>query len=149
MIRGPEPHKDLFRTQCKFEMRRPGPSKEDVIELRRENLVEVEVDITEKADLLWDHITISNIGPTGDSGIHRGDLGLELTLKVEGATTGTPFNFACIKCSKKAPSGFPNSSLFDFVAKEGLVWITKGKARIAFRFRCLPRHHGTRDTEYW
>ena len=80
---------------------------------------------------------------------------LDLVLEAFGATTGTPFTAACPKCSKKGPrcskkgpSGPPNYSLFDFVAKNILVEITEGNARIAFRFRCLARHHGTADTEY-
>ena len=149
MTRGSESHKDLFRVQCEVEIYRPKPPNEDSIEHRRENLVELDISvITKKTDLLCDHIRISNIGPTGHSGIPREHLALELMLEVEGATTGTLFKNACIKCSKRALSGLPNPSPFDFVAKRGLVRITGGKARVAFRFRCLSRHHGTRDTEY-
>ena len=149
MTRGSESHKVLFRVRCGFEMHRPKSSNEGFIQHRRENLVELDITvITKNPHLLWDHIIISNIGPTGHSGIPPEQLALELTLEVEGATTGTPFKGACIKCSKRALSGFPNPSLFDFVAKRGLVPIRDGKARVAFRFRCLSRHHGTKDTEY-
>ena len=149
MIRGLEPHKVLFRARCEFKMCRPEPSNEDPMEIRRGYQVEIEISVTtEAADLLWDHIIISNFGPTGHSKIRRRGLGLELMLEVEGATTGTPFKGACIKCSKRSPYDSPNPSLLDFVSRTGLVRIKNGKARVAFRFRCLSLHHGTRDTEH-
>ena len=80
--------------------------------------------------------------------MRRGEARLYLTLEVHGATTGTHFVSACRKCSTRASSGSPNSSLLDFAAKDGLVGITGGTAKVAFRFRCLPYHQRPADTEY-
>ena len=139
-------------------MCRPEPNNDDPIELRRENLIELGLSLRtgpDQATLPWEFIRVSNTGAVERSGIRRGRATLDLVLEVRGATTGTPFTSACLKCSKKgprcskkAPSGPPNYSLLGFVAKNNLVEITGGNARIGLRFRCLPRHHGTTDREY-
>jgi len=74
---------------------------------------------------------------------------LDLELEVQGATTGKPLMFACHKCSiRESPSSDELLSMIDFVSKEHLINVNEGKADIAFRFLCLPGHHGTIDEEY-
>jgi len=137
-------------------MLRPEPSNEGPNEVRRENQVVIGISIIQepdKAKLLGPHIRVLGIATeeltsSQDSGIHLSQPGLILGLEVHGATTGTAFKSACHKCSTKVPSAPPNSSMFDFAAKGGLVGITGGMARVVFRFRCLPFHHRTTDREY-
>jgi len=100
------------------------------------------------AELPWKWIKLLKVAPGESSTIRRGQTKLALTLQVHGTTTGKAFKSACNKCATKVSSAPPNFSLFDFAAKDGLVGITGGTARVAFRFRCLPYHHGTTDREY-
>jgi hypothetical protein len=150
-------------SRIEFNMLRPEPSNEGPIEVRRENLVTFgicfihEPDIStiplDKEKSLGPYIRVLDNATEAqtssqDSVIYLRQPGLILGLEVHGATTGTAFVSACHKCSTKDPSALPNWSLFDFAAKGGLVGITGGMARVAFRFRCLPFHHGTTDREY-
>ena len=137
--------------RIEFKMFRPEPSNEKPIELRRENQVVISVLIItepDKANIPWKYIRVLNIGPAGHYRFRCGPASLDFALEVHGATTGRAFVSACNKCSAKDPPASCNLSLLDFTAKNGLVGITSGTARVAFRFRCLPRHHNTSDTEY-
>jgi len=83
------------------------------------------------------------------SGSRRKRTVLDLQLEVQGATTGNPLMFACHKCSiRESPSSTERVPMIDFVSKEDLIDVNEGKADIAFRFLCLPGHHGTMDEEY-
>ena len=73
---------------------------------------------------------------------------LDLRLEVLGATTGRSLMFACPKCSLRESPSSPKLSMIDFVSKEDLISVQQGKASIAFRFLCLPGHHGNMDEEY-
>ena len=73
---------------------------------------------------------------------------LDLRLEVLGATTGSPLMSACYKCSVRESPSSSSISVVDFVSKEDLISVKQGKASIAFRFLCLPGHHGTMDEEY-
>jgi hypothetical protein len=136
-------------------MLRPEPHDEQPIEHRRDNQVVLSVHVIAESDMAglpWNSISvsssISSINPIRHFNVGGGQSNLDLTLEVHGATTGTAFLFACGKCSTRRSSASANFSLFDFVAKDGMIEIKGGKARIAFRFLCLPGHHGTIDTEY-
>ena len=132
-------------------MSRPSPSNEGSIEVRRENQVVLDISIIQEPDKaisLGPHLRLLCITTEEPSLIPLLPPGLVLVLEVHGATTGTAFLEACSKCSTKVPSTPPNSSLFNFAAEDGLVGITGGMARVPFRFRCLPFHHGTTDREY-
>jgi len=83
------------------------------------------------------------------SGSRRKRTVLDLELEVQGATTSKLLKFACHKCSiRESPSSTECLSMIDFVSKEHLINVNEGKADIAFRFLCLPGHHGTMDEEY-
>ena len=82
------------------------------------------------------------------SGSSSGRTVLDLKLEVLGATTGKALMSACHACSRREsspPSGVP---MVDFVAKNDLINVKQGKAYVAFRFLCLPGHHGIVDKEY-
>jgi hypothetical protein len=81
-------------------------------------------------------------------GSRRGRTVLDLELEVLGATTGHPFMSACHTCSIRESPSSASLSMVDFVSKEHLISVKQGKASIAFRFLCLPGHHGTMDKEY-
>ena len=82
------------------------------------------------------------------SGSRRERTVLDLGLEVLGATTDNPFMTACHTCSIRESLLSPNLSMVDFVSKEDLINVKQGKASVAFRFLCLPGHHGTMDREF-
>jgi hypothetical protein len=82
------------------------------------------------------------------SGSRRGRTILDFRLEVLGATTGKALMSLCRACTTREPSLPASLSMVDFVAKEDLINVEQGKAYIAFRFLCLPGHHGTMDEEY-
>lgn len=132
-----------FRAYFQFAICRPNPLNEECYQYRREDLVEVRININELPATSWDYIRVPN---TEDSEIPRC---LDLALDVRGATTGIPFVSACRECSAQSPDGFSDFSLFHYARKDRLIRFIHGEARVPFRFRCSPRHHGTTDTEYW
>ena len=73
---------------------------------------------------------------------------LDLGLEVLGATTGKALMSACRQCSDRESSLLAGVSMVDFVAKNDLINVKQGKAYVAFRFLCLPGHHGPMDKEY-
>ena len=138
-------------SRIEFKMLRPEPPDESPIEVRRENQIVLAISIIQdpnKAESLWTHIKLFGVATEEHFGIPLRQTKLALALEVHGATTGTAFVSACHRCSTRVPSASPSSSLFDFAANGGLIGITGGIARVAFRFRCMPYHHGTTDREY-
>ena len=130
-------------------MTRPIALNEKPIEHRKDNQVEISVTMLSDQDSIpWDSINVSEKPSVRHSMIRGKRASLDLTLEVCGATTGTAFRVACDKCATNTSLVFPNQSLFAFAAKDGLVKIKGGKARVVFRFLCQPGHHGTTDTEY-
>ena len=122
-------------------MSRPSPSNEGPIEVRRENQVILDNSIIQEPDnaiSLGSHINPLSILTEKYSSNPRLPDRLVFKLEVYGATTETAFVSACHKCSTKVPSAL----------KDCLVGIAGEMARVAFRFRCLPLHHGTTDREY-
>ena len=81
-------------------------------------------------------------------GSHDERIVLDMRLEVRGATTGRALMFACRACSIRESSHSANLPMVDFVAKEDLINVKDRKAYVAFRFLCLPGHHGTMDEEY-
>ena len=81
-------------------------------------------------------------------GSHDERIVLDLMLEVRGATTGRVLKFACHACSVRECSPSANLPMVDFVAKEDLIKVKGRKVYPAFRFICLPGHHGTMDEEY-
>ena len=73
---------------------------------------------------------------------------LDLNLEVLGGTTGKELMSTCRACSIRESDTPASASMVDFVAKEDLINLKNGKASVAFRFLCLPVHHGTTDEEY-
>ena len=132
-------------------MTRPVPINEKPIEHRQDNQVALEISVimqSDQASIPWDSIKVSENRSVGHPMIRGEGTSLTLALEVCGATTGTVFRFACGKCATRAPFASPNLSPFAFTAKDGLVKIKGGTARVVFHFLCRPGHHGTTDTEY-
>ena len=132
-------------------MTRPIALNEKPIEHRQDNQVVLEISVamlSDQASIPWGTINVSEKPSVRHSMIRGKRASLDLTLEVCGATTGTAFRVACDRCATRTSSAFPNRSLFAFFAKDGLVEIKGGKARVVFRFLCRPGHHGTTDTEY-
>ena len=82
------------------------------------------------------------------SGSRGGRTVLDLNLEVLGAITGKRLMSTCHACSTRESDPPASVSMVDFVAKEDLINLKNGKASVAFRFLCLPVHHGTMDEEY-
>ena len=132
-------------------MTRPIALNEKPIEHRQDNQVALEISVAmlfDQANIPWDSINVSEKPSVRRSMVGEKRASLDLTLEVCGATTRTAFRVACDKCATRTSLAFPNQSLFAFAARDGLVEIKGGKARVVFRFLCRPGHHGTTDTEY-
>jgi len=122
------------------------------IEHRREVKLKFEIFVSAQSSGVYSPeycIRVPKTNSVKKSGSRRKRTVLDLELEVQGATTGNPLMFACHKCSiRESPSSVQPLSMIDFVSKEHLINVNKGKADIAFRFLCLPGHHGTMDEEY-
>jgi hypothetical protein len=81
-------------------------------------------------------------------GSRNGRTVLNLRLEVRGATTGRHLMTPCHMCSIRESPTSTNLSIIDFRAKDDLINVKGGKAHVAFRFLCLPGHHGTVDKEF-
>jgi hypothetical protein len=128
----------------------PKALDERPIEHRRD--VQVKLEISVSAEPLGVSspgycIRIPRTKSVKGSGSRCGRTVLDLELEVLGAMTGHPLMFACHTCSTRE-SSLPIISMIDFVSKERLIDVHQGKAFIAFRFLCLPGHHGTMDKEF-
>ncbi len=129
----------------------PEALDERPIEHRRDMLLKLEISVFAEpfgADLPKYFIKIPNTKSVKRSGSRRGRTVLDLKLEVLGATSGKAMMSACRACSIRESSPSSSVPMVDFVAKEDLINVKQGKASIAFRFLCLPVHHGTVDEEY-
>ena len=131
----------------------PEALDEKPIELRRERIVKLEISVSSEpsvvdVDAPGYCIRVPKTNSVKRSGCHNDRIVLDLTLEVRGATTGRPLMSACHACSRRDHSSSPCAPILDFVALEDLTKVKSGKAFIAFRFICLPEHHGTVDKEY-
>ena len=133
----------------------PEARDERPIQHRRDVQLKLEIEISASAEpLLFDVeppeycIRVSRTKSVKRSGSLLERTVLDLRLEVLGATTDSPLMFACHKCSLRESPSSPILSVVDFVSREDLISVQQGKASIAFRFLCLPGHHGTMDEEY-
>ena len=129
----------------------PAALDERPIEHRRDILLKLEISVFAEpfsVDSPKYFIKIPKTKSVKRSGSRRGRTVLDLKLEVLGATTGKELMSACRACSIRESSSSASVSMVDFVAKEDLINVKQGKASIAFRFLCLPVHHGTVDKEY-
>ena len=129
----------------------PEALDEKPIEHRRDILVKLEISVSSEpsiADMPGYCIKVPKTKSIKRFGSHDGRSVLDLTLEVRGATTGKIFKSACHACSVRESSPSFNLPIVDFVAQEELIKVKGSKAFVAFRFLCLPGHHGTMDEEY-
>lgn len=129
----------------------PEALDERPIEHRRDVLLKLEISVfaeTFCVDSPEYCIRVPRTKSVKRSGSRRGRTVLDLRLEVLGATTGKALMSACHTCSIRESPSSASLSMVDFVAKEDLINLKQGKAQIAFRFLCLPGHHGTMDKEY-
>jgi len=122
----------------------PEALDERPIEHRRDVQLKLEISVSAKQYC----IRVPRTKSVKGSGSRRGRTVLDLQLEVLGATTGHPLMSACHTCSIRESPLSASLSMIDFVSKEHLINVKQGKAFIAFRFLCLPGHHGTMDKEY-
>ena len=125
----------------------PEALDEKPIEHRRD--VQLKLEISVSAENSPEYcIRVPRTKSVKGSGSRRGRTVLDLELEVLGATTGHPLMCACHTCSIRESPSSTSLSMIDFVSKEHLINVKRGKAYIAFRFLCLPGHHRTMDKEY-
>lgn len=132
-------------------MASPEARDERPIEHRRDIQLKLEVSVSAEpfgADSLEYCIKVPKTKSVKAFGSRRGRTVLNLRLEVLGATSGRALMSACRECSIRESSPTASLPMIDFVAKENLINVKRGKATIAFRFHCLPGHHGTMDQEY-
>ena len=129
----------------------PEALDEKPIQHRRDNLLKLEISVFAEAfDIVPPEycIRVPRTKSVKKSGSPEGRTVLDLSLEVVGATTGKALMFACHRCSDRESPSSTSVSMVDFDAREDLIDVKQGKASIAFRFLCLPGHHGTMDKEY-
>ena len=133
----------------------PGALDERPIEHRRDVQLKLEIEISAYAepspfdvDPPEYCIRVSRTQSVKRSGSLLERTVLDLMLGVVGATTDIDLMFACHKCSVRESPSSQFLPMVDFVSREDLISVQQGKASIAFRFLCLPGHHGTADEEY-
>ena len=126
----------------------PKARDERPIEHRRDVQLKLEISISAEPGSPEYCIRVSRTKSVKRFGSLLGRAVLDLRLEVLGATTGSHLMFACHKCSLRDSPSSPRFSMVDFVSREDLISVQQGKASIAFRFLCLPGHHGTADEEY-
>ena len=129
----------------------PEALDERPIQHRREILIKLEISVVAEppgVDSPDYCIRVPHTKSVKRSGSRSGRTILELRLEVLGATTGRALMSACHTCSVRESSASAGIPMVDFAAKEDLINLKNGKACIAFRFLCLPGHHGTMDKEY-
>jgi len=139
------------RACVNIKMASPEARDERTIEHRRDIQLKLEVSVSAEPFGVGSTeycIGIPKTKSVKGFGSRRGRTVLDLRLEVVGATTGKALMSACRSCSIRESSPSTNLPMVDFVAKEDLINVKRGKAYIAFRFRCLPGHHGTMDEEY-
>ena len=132
-------------------MASPKPRDERPIEHRRDIQLKLEISVPEDhfgVDPLEYCIKVPKTKSVKTVGSRFGRTVLDLRLEVQGATTDKALISACRACSIRESSPSAHLPMVDFVAKEDLINVKRGKANIAIRFLCLPGHHGTMDKEY-
>ena len=132
-------------------MASPEAPDEKPIEHRRDVQLKLEISVYDEPPVIDTPeycIKVPKTKSVKRSGSHDERIVLELMLEVRGATTGRTLMSACHACSVRESSPSANLPMVDFVAKKNLINVRGGKADIAFRFICLPGHHGTIDEEY-
>ena len=129
----------------------PEARDERPIEHRRDVQLKLEISVsaeTSGPNSLEYCIRVPKTKSVKKSGSRCGRTVLDLRLEVLGATSGKALMSACRECSIRESSVTACLPMLDFTAKEDLINVKRGKANIAFRFHCLPGHHGTMDKEY-
>ena len=129
----------------------PEALDEKPIEHRRDILVKLEISVSSETSVVYTPgycIKVPKTKSIKRFGSHDERSVLDLTLEVRGATTGRVLKSACHACSIRESSSSSNLPIVDFVAQEDLIKVKGSKAFVAFRFLCLPGHHGTMDEEY-
>ena len=126
----------------------PKALDEEPIQHRRDILLKLEISVSAGVDPPEYCIKVPRTNSVKKSGLRSGRAVLDLSLEVLGATTGKVLMSACRKCSNRESPSSASVSMVDFVGKEDLIGVKQGKAYVAFRFLCLPGHHGTMDEEY-
>ena len=124
---------------------------EKTIELRRERQIKLEIIVSVEPLGIGPPeycIRVPHTRSVKNSGFRGGRTVLDLKLEVLGATTGRALMTTCRTCSIRESSPSSSVSMVDFVAKEDLIKVENGQAFVAFRFLCLPVHHGITDKEY-
>ena len=132
-------------------MASPEALDEKPIEHRRDILVKLEISVSSEPSVIDTPgycIKVPKTKSIKRFGSHDERSVLDLTLEVRGATTGRVLKSACHACSVRESSPSPKLPIVDFVAQEDLIKVKGSKAFVAFRFLCLPGHHGTMDEEY-
>ena len=129
----------------------PEALDEKPIEHRREILVKLEITVSSEPPVVYTPgycIKVPRTKSIKRFGSHDERSVLDLTLEVRGATTGRVLKSACHACSVRESSPSSDLPIVDFVAQEDLIKMKSSKAFVAFRFLCLPGHHGTMDEHY-
>jgi hypothetical protein len=132
-------------------MASPQALDERPIEHRRDTRLRLEISVSAASfgiDLPGYCIKVPKTKSVKRIGSRCGRTVLDLRLEVLGATTGKALSYACRACSIRESSPSASLPMVDFVSKEDLINVKQGKAYIAFRFLCLPGHHGSMDEEY-
>ena len=140
------------RTCVEVKMTCPEALDEKPIEHRRDIQLKLEINAASAepfdGDPLEYCLRVPKTKSVKSSGSCSGRTILNLVLEVKGATTGQTLTSACHACSTRESSPSTNLPMIDFVTRKDLIDMKGGKASVAFRFLCLPGHHGTRDEEY-
>ncbi len=138
------------RANLHIKMASPEARDERPIEHRRDILLKLEICVSAEPGTNSPEycIRVPKTKSVKKLGSRGGRTVLDLRLEVLGATSGKALMFACRECSIRESSPTAGLSMIDFVAKEDLINVKRGKSTIAFRFHCLPGHHGTMDQEY-
>ena len=139
------------RANLHIKMAYPEARDERPIEHRRDVQLKLEISVsaeTSGPNSLEYCIRVPKTKSVKKSGSRCGRTVLDLRLEVLGATSGKALMSACRECSIRESSVTACLPMLDFTAKEDLINVKRGKANIAFRFHCLPGHHGTMDQEY-
>lgn len=129
----------------------PEALDERPIEHRRDILLKLEISVFVEqfgVDSPEYCIKVPHTKSVRKSGSRNGRTVLDLRLEALGATTGKVLMSACHTCSNRESPSSAGVPMVDFVTKEDLIDVKQGKAHVAFRFLCLPGHHGTMDKEY-
>ena len=121
------------------------------VEHRRENKIVLEIEIRPRSigmELPWDCIRIPQTKSVKRS-VRGNWKALDFRLEVQGATTGMIRDSLCRTCTEREPQNplIPRT-VVDFTSKTNIIHLKNGKAKVSFRFLCLPTHHRSADSAY-